>query len=180
MAVQSKAARVADIQADQHEGSGGVGLASADCAISFENVSKGYLRNARRSLLRHRLISWITRTPVERFAALKDISFELRSGESLAVIGANGAGKSTLLRLATGVSAPDSGRIRVRGTMAALMELGAGFHPDLTGAENLVLNASLLGLSRRATYEQFDSIRWLNSRGSKISSMSHCVPIRVV
>jgi len=126
--------------------------------ISFESVSKSYLRNANRSLLRHRLNSWITRTPADRFSALKNVSFEVRSGESLAVVGANGAGKSTLLRLATGVSAPDAGRIKVRGTMAALMELGAGFHPDLTGAENLVLNASLLGLSRRKTYEQFDSI----------------------
>jgi ABC-type polysaccharide/polyol phosphate transport system ATPase subunit len=130
----------------------------ADCVISFEGVRKSYLRNANRSLLRHRLAAWITRAPVERFSALTDVSFELRSGQSLAVIGANGAGKSTLLRLCTGISAPDSGLVKVRGTMAALMELGAGFHPDLTGRENLILNASLLGLSRRKTYQEFDSI----------------------
>ena len=130
----------------------------ADCVISFDGVNKSYIRNASRSLLRHRVTSWILRAPVERFSALRDVSFQLHSGESLAVVGLNGAGKSTLLRLATGISAPDSGRVKVRGTMAALMELGAGFHPDLTGAENLVLNASLLGLSRTKTYQEFDSI----------------------
>jgi len=136
----------------------GITLSPADCVISFDGVSKTYIRNASRSLLRHRVTSWITRAPVERFSALKDVSFQLRSGESLAVVGLNGAGKSTLLRLATGISAPDCGQVKVRGTMAALMELGAGFHPDLTGAENLVLNASLLGLSRSRTYQEFDSI----------------------
>jgi ABC-type polysaccharide/polyol phosphate transport system ATPase subunit len=88
----------------------------------------------------------------------KLFAFEVRYGESLAVVGSNGAGKSTLLRLATGISVPDLGHVTIRGTVAALMELGAGFHPDLTGAENLVLNASLLGLTRKKTYEQFDSI----------------------
>ncbi len=157
MAIQSNLGAVA-VQVDNQRQDELGKLKPADCVIRFERVNKSYLRNASRSLLRHRLTSWITRVPAERFSALKDVSFELRSGESLAVVGANGAGKSTLLRLATGVSVPDSGRVEVRGTMAALMELGAGFHPDLTGAENLVLNASLLGLSRRKTYEQFDSI----------------------
>jgi len=133
-------------------------LKPADFVISFEGVSKSYVRNASRSLLRHRVASWITRAPADRFPALRDVTFQLPFGESLAVVGVNGAGKSTLLRLATGISAPDTGRVKVRGTMAALMELGAGFHPDLTGAENLVLNASLLGLTRSRTYELFDSI----------------------
>lgn len=126
--------------------------------LKFEGVSKSYLRNAGRALLRHHLMSWLKRAPLETFRALDDASFEVRAGESLAVVGSNGAGKSTLLRLATGISSPDSGRVTIRGTVAALMELGAGFHPDLTGAENLVLNASLLGLSRKKTYEEFDSM----------------------
>src|SRR5580693_4102999 len=126
--------------------------------LRFEGVSKSYLRNAGRALLRHRMVSWMRRTPLETFRALDDATFEVRAGESLAVVGSNGAGKSTLLRLATGISMPDVGRVTIGGSMAALMELGAGFHPDLTGAENLVLNASLLGLSRKKTYEQFDSI----------------------
>ena len=131
---------------------------STQRVISFEGVSKSYLRNAGRGLLRNRLVAWLKRSPLETLRALDDISFEVREGESLAVVGANGAGKSTLLRLATGISMPDSGSVTVHGTIAALMELGAGFHPDLTGAENLVLNASLLGLSRKRTYEEFDSI----------------------
>jgi ABC-type polysaccharide/polyol phosphate transport system ATPase subunit len=131
---------------------------STQRVISFEGVSKSYFRKAGRGLLRNRLLAWLKGTPVETFRALDDISFDVRAGESLAIVGANGAGKSTLLRLATGISMPDSGSVTVHGTIAALMELGAGFHPDLTGAENLVLNASLLGLSRKRTYEEFDSI----------------------
>jgi ABC-type polysaccharide/polyol phosphate transport system ATPase subunit len=126
--------------------------------LSFEDVSKSYLRNAGRALLIQRFASWLKRAPLETFRALDDITFELHAGESLAVVGYNGAGKSTLLRLATGISKPETGRVTVHGAIAALMELGAGFHPDLTGAENLVLNASLLGLSRKKTYEEFDSI----------------------
>ena len=126
--------------------------------LRFESVSKSYLLNAGRALLRHRLVSFLKRLPLETFRALDDVSLEIRAGESLAVVGSNGAGKSTLLRLATGISMPDEGCVTIRGTIAALMELGAGFHPDLTGAENLVLNASLLGLSRKKTYEEFDSI----------------------
>ncbi len=126
--------------------------------LKFESVSKSYLRNAGRALLRHHLISLLKRAPLEKFCALDDVSFELRSGQSLAVVGFNGAGKSSLLRLATGISMPDNGKVEIHGSIAALMELGAGFHPDLTGAENLVLNASLLGLSRKKTYEEFDSI----------------------
>jgi lipopolysaccharide transport system ATP-binding protein len=126
--------------------------------LKFENISKSYLRNAGRALLRHHLISLLKRAPLEKFCALDDVSFEIRSGQSLAVVGFNGAGKSSLLRLATGISMPDKGKVEIHGSIAALMELGAGFHPDLTGAENLVLNASLLGLSRKKTYEEFDSI----------------------
>ena len=126
--------------------------------LSFEDVSKSYHRSAGRALLRHRVVSFLKRRPLEMFHALDDVTFDIRHGESLAVVGVNGAGKSTLLRLATGIARPESGRVTVNGSIAALMELGAGFHPDLTGAENLVLNASLLGLSRKRTYEEFDSI----------------------
>jgi ABC-type polysaccharide/polyol phosphate transport system ATPase subunit len=126
--------------------------------LGFEGVTKSYARNAGRSILRHRLIAILKGSPPETFCALDNVSFEVHQNESLAVIGANGAGKSTLLRLATGISMPDAGRVAINGTVAALMELGAGFHPDLSGAENLILNASLLGLSRKRTYREFDSI----------------------
>jgi ABC-type polysaccharide/polyol phosphate transport system ATPase subunit len=79
-------------------------------------------------------------------------------GERVAVVGPNGAGKSTLLNLVTGVCRPDAGRISIDGRIAALLELGAGFHPDLTGAENVRVNASLLGLNRRETRARFEEI----------------------
>ncbi len=133
-------------------------LAATEPVVRFEGVSKSYKHNASRMLLRRGLLSWLKRAPSESFYALRSVSFELNGATSLAIVGANGAGKSTLLRCATGISTPDAGRVAVRGTIAALMELGAGFHPDLTGAENVMLNASLLGLTRKQTYEQFDRI----------------------
>ena len=84
---------------------------------------------------------------------MKQVSFRLERGESMAVVGSNGAGKSTLLSLVAGLAEPSEGRVTVNGRVAALLELGSGFHPDLTGAENLRLNASLLGLSRKRTAE---------------------------
>ena len=131
---------------------------NAASVVRFEGVSKIYSHGASRMLLRRGLLSWLKRSRAETFYALRDVSFDLGPATSLAVVGANGAGKSTLLRCATGISFPDAGQLQVRGTIAALMELGAGFHPDLTGAENLVLNASLLGLTRKQTREQFERI----------------------
>jgi len=97
------------------------------------------------------LASVLRRTGYARFQALKGVSFEVAPGESLAVVGANGAGKSTLLSLVTGLSRPDKGTVIVNGRVAALLELGSGFHPDLTGMENVFLNASLLGFTEKRT-----------------------------
>ena len=94
----------------------------------------------------------------QRLIALRRISFELGNGDSVAIVGRNGAGKSTLLNLMAGLSLPDSGRIAVDGRLAALLELGAGFHPDLTGQENLFVNAALLGLSRKEVKQRYDAI----------------------
>jgi ABC-type polysaccharide/polyol phosphate transport system ATPase subunit len=96
--------------------------------------------------------------PHELFYALKDVSLELKEGDSLGLVGPNGAGKSTLLSVIAGLSWPDAGSIQVHGTVAALLELGSGFHADLTGAENVRLNAALLGFSRRRASEKFDEI----------------------
>ena len=109
-------------------------------------------------LLRDRVTHWLNGRPEERFHALKNISFDVEEGEGLAVVGRNGAGKSTLLGLVAGLSKPDEGSVSVTGKVAALLELGSGFHPDLTGAENVRVNASLIGLSRRRTNELFDEI----------------------
>ena len=127
-------------------------------AIQFHSVSKAFRRHTGRMLLRHRLVNLVRGQHGERFCALKNISFELEEGDGLAVIGSNGAGKSTLLGLVAGLATPDEGSVTVNGRIAALLELGAGFHPDLTGAENVRVNASLIGLSRRRTAELFDQI----------------------
>ena len=127
-------------------------------AISVFGVSKSF-RHRGSGLLREQLSRWISgshkRNP---FYALKHISFDVHRGESVAVVGANGSGKSTLLSLVCGLTTPDSGMIQVDGRVAALLELGSGLHFDLTGAENLRLNASLLGLSRFRTEMLFDKI----------------------
>ena len=127
-------------------------------AIQFQSVSKAFRRHTGRMLLRHRLVNLLRGQHGERFCALKNISFELEEGDGLAVIGSNGAGKSTLLGLVAGLATPDKGSVTVNGRIAALLELGSGFHPDLTGAENVRVNASLIGLSRRRTAELFDQI----------------------
>ena len=126
--------------------------------IEFHNVSKSYHRHAGQMLLRNHLTQFLQRERLERFFALKHVSFTLERGESLAVIGSNGAGKSTLLGLVAGLSKPDEGAVRVNGQVAALLELGSGFHPDLTGRENVRLNAALLGLSRKQAKEAFEAI----------------------
>lgn len=126
--------------------------------IRFEGVFKYFHRHARQMLLRERLVSAFRQVPQERFYALSDVSFSLGRGDSLAVIGHNGAGKSTLLNIATGLCQPSEGRVTIEGRVAPLLELGAGFHPDLTGTENVFINASLLGLSRRQAGVWLDHI----------------------
>ncbi len=92
------------------------------------------------------------------FWALNDVSFELRRGEALGIVGRNGSGKSTLLQLICGTLTPTSGSIAVRGRVAALLELGSGFNPEMTGRENVVMNATILGLTAREIEERFDAI----------------------
>jgi ABC-type polysaccharide/polyol phosphate transport system ATPase subunit len=127
-------------------------------AVTFTNVSKYFFRHAGRILLRDRLVNLLRPSQRERFYALRDVSFAVEPGESLGVIGSNGAGKSTLLNLATRLCFPSDGEIEIDGRVAALLELGSGFHQDLTGAENVRINAALLGLSRRQARERFDEI----------------------
>ena len=92
------------------------------------------------------------------FWALKDVSFDVARGEAVGVIGENGAGKSTILKILTGIIRPTAGAIRVRGRVSALIEVGAGFHPDLTGRENIYLNGTILGMSRAEIRRKFDAI----------------------
>jgi len=127
-------------------------------AVRFDRVTKRFSRHAGHMLLRQRLANWINRRHRESFEALADISFEVRHGECLGIIGHNGAGKSTVLNLITRLCLPSSGAVTVEGRVAALLDLGSGFHPDLTGAENIQINAALLGLTRKQTREQFAGI----------------------
>lgn len=94
----------------------------------------------------------------EEFQSLKDVSFSIPAGASIALMGPNGSGKSTLLKVIGGIIEPTDGEVRRRGRLAALLELGAGFHPDLSGRDNVYLNAAILGLTREQTEERFDSI----------------------
>jgi len=126
--------------------------------IEFRKVSKWFPHSTSRELLRTHIARWLGGTRHKHFVALKNVSFRLEPGESMAVVGSNGAGKSTLLSLAAGLSAPNEGRVTVNGRVAALLELGSGFHPDLTGAENLLLNSALVGLSRKRTLELSERI----------------------
>jgi lipopolysaccharide transport system ATP-binding protein len=127
--------------------------------ISCEGVSKIFRRTTGPKLIRHHLADVLKKRSAENdFYALKNVTFEMMNGESLAVVGSNGAGKSTLLSLVTGLAKPERGRLEVNGKIAALLELGSGFHPDLTGAENLRLNAALLGFTRKQTDALFESI----------------------
>lgn len=92
------------------------------------------------------------------FHALDDISFSIAEGEAVALLGFNGSGKSTVLKLISGVLRPDSGEVLTRGRVAGLIEVGAGFHPDLSGRENIFLNAAILGMSKKETEARFDEI----------------------
>lgn len=133
-------------------------MTANQAAVQFRSVSKYFRRHAGQVLLRDRLVHWFKGSHRERFCALRNISFDLQRGESLAVVGRNGAGKSTLLSLVAGLACPDTGSVCVNGRVAPLLELGSGFHPDLSGKENVMLNAALLGLTHRQANLHFGSI----------------------
>lgn len=126
--------------------------------IEFKNVSKGFPRAGGQRLIRQYIEDILRKNSPTAFHALKNVSFAIKDGESVAILGANGAGKSTLLSLVTRLAPPSAGEVVVNGRVAALLELGAGFHPDLTGRENVGLNAALLGFSRKQSASLYGAI----------------------
>lgn len=130
----------------------------ADTVLRIVDVSKRFTIHKDKSL-KERLVNRARgREHMEDFWALQDINLDVESGTTLGLIGHNGSGKSTLLKTIGGILTPNSGYVERSGRLAALLELGAGFHPDLTGRENVYLNASILGLSRAQTEQYFDAI----------------------
>jgi len=133
-------------------------------AVAAEGVSKVYRRFLHRHQFRTLKSALLTGSlltdlrPEETFTAVDDLSFAVARGATFGVIGENGSGKSTLLKLLAGITKPTRGRLRVEGRISALIELGAGFHPEISGRENVAINGIMLGLSRQEVDERFDAI----------------------
>lgn len=133
----------------------------SDTVITFENVSKEFkLSKLAIRSLQEIFVNFLDKETRgrHRFWALRDVSFSIRAGETVGILGPNGSGKSTILKLISRIIDPTTGVITISGRLSALLELGAGFHPDLTGRENIYLNGSILGFNRTAMNQKLDSI----------------------
>ena len=130
----------------------------AELALEVDHLTKSFrLHHEKVNSLKH-LVAGRVRGRSDDFIALDDVSFEVKEGEVFGVIGHNGSGKSTLLKCMAGILQPNAGGVRVHKRMSALLELGAGFHPELSGRDNVYLNAAILGMSRRDIALRFDDI----------------------
>ncbi|MHB8636583.1 MAG: ABC transporter ATP-binding protein [Fimbriimonadaceae bacterium] len=140
-------------------------MSSKSTAISVRGLSKEYRITHQEDrvsslgeAITQRVRNPLMRRRVEVFRALDDVSFDVEQGDVLGIIGRNGAGKSTLLKILSRITEPTRGEVRMRGRVASLLEVGTGFHPELTGRENIYLNGAILGMRRREIARQFDAI----------------------
>ena len=134
-------------------------------AIKIDNVSKAFhlkKRYRQATTLKSALVNFVRNQRITQeeslFWALKGVSFEIPKGTTLGIIGSNGSGKSTLLKLMAGIHRPTNGAVKTNGRISALIELGAGFHPEFTGRENIFINGIILGLSRKEVQERMEDI----------------------
>jgi ABC-type polysaccharide/polyol phosphate transport system ATPase subunit len=141
-------------------------------SIEFQNVVQRFRRIRERPDTLREVFSKIVRRrrQLQIFEAVKQVSFVMSKGETVGLVGRNGSGKSTILKIVAGVYEPSEGRVKVQGTIAPLIELGAGFHHELTGRENILLNGLLLGLTKRQVREREESIIEFSELGDFIDS----------
>jgi len=128
-------------------------------AIEVEDVTKAFfIPSVRRNTVREHMMDFFRRHPVERMPVLRDVGFAVRQGETLGIVGRNGCGKSTLLKIVAGIYQPDAGRVTVRGLVTPILELGAGWNPELDAIDNVFLVGSVMGLTLRQLHDDLDEI----------------------
>lgn len=138
--------------------------------IEVDRVFKSYrMQGLKPRTLKEAALGLFRPSTAQVYEALKDVSFSVHAGETVGIIGSNGSGKSTMLKLITGIIRPTSGRVTIDGRISPLLELGAGFHPDFTGRENVFLNGSILGLKRQEVEAMFDDIVTFSEIGDFIN-----------